>query len=107
MSNGTPLFTGTSEETQLDTIFRHLGTPNETVFPGIAELPDWRENFTQYPTPNGLAGLVPKLGQTGIELLQMMLVYDPSQRITAQEARHHAFFDSLPENLRKIGSDMS
>ena len=45
MVNGTPLFKGTSEETQLDTIFRHLGTPNESTFPGISELPDWRDNF--------------------------------------------------------------
>lgn len=107
MVNGTPLFTGTSEDTQLDTIFRHLGTPSEATFPGISELPDWRENFTQYPAPNGLAGLVPKLEKVGVELLERMLVYDPLQRITAQEARHHAFFDSLPEPLRKIGSDMS
>jgi len=42
MVNGAPLFTGTSEENQLDTIFRMLGTPNETSFPGFSELPDYK-----------------------------------------------------------------
>jgi hypothetical protein len=36
-----------------------------------------------------------------------MLVYDPAKRITAQDARSHPFFDSLPESLKKLGSDMS
>lgn len=107
MVNGSPLFTGTSEETQLETIFRHLGTPNEITFPGISELPDWRDNFAVYPAPQGLKGLVPKLEQSGVDLLESMLIYDPTQRITAQEARHHSFFDSLPEPLRKFGNDMT
>jgi len=108
MVNGSPLFTGTSEEVQLDTIFRHLGTPSEATFPGITELPDWRDNFPSYPMPQGgLRSLVPKLEPSGVQLLECMLVYDPSRRITAQDARNHPFFDSIPESLRKIGSDMS
>ena len=35
MVTGSPLFTGTSEETQLDTIFRLLGTPDPSIYPGI------------------------------------------------------------------------
>ncbi len=108
MVNGTPLFKGTSEDTQLDTIFRHLGTPNEATFPGISELPDWRDNFPVYPSPaDGLHSLVPKLDADGLSLLQSMLVYDPAQRITAQNARTHKFFTSIPESLRNIGNDMN
>jgi cyclin-dependent kinase len=108
MVNGSPLFTGTSEEVQLDTIFRHLGTPSEATFPGVSELPDWRDNFPAYPAPaGGLRSLVPKLEPTGLQLLENMLVYDPSKRITAQDARNHPFFDSLPAALKKVGSDMS
>jgi hypothetical protein len=36
-----------------------------------------------------------------------MLVYDPAQRITAQDARRHAYFNSLPENIKRIGNDMT
>ena len=35
MVTGSPLFTGTSEETQLDIIFRCLGTPDPSIYPGI------------------------------------------------------------------------
>ncbi len=38
MVTGTPLFTGTSEETQLDTIFRSLGTPDPSIYPGTHSL---------------------------------------------------------------------
>ena len=107
MVNGIPLFTGTSEETQLDTIFRHLGTPDETRYPGIAELPDWKPDFQVYAGPESLHHLVPKLEPSGVELLHLMLTYDPAQRITAQEARKHSFFDDLPENLRMFGDDMA
>jgi cyclin-dependent kinase len=107
MVNGSPLFTGTSEETQLDTIFRHLGTPDESVFPGISELPDWRPDFPVYPAPDSLSVFVPTLDQAGVHLLSSMLVYDPARRITAQEARHHHYFDDLPEALRRVGNDMS
>jgi cyclin-dependent kinase len=107
MVNGTPLFTGTSDQTQLTTIFQHLGTPTELTFPGISELPEWKDDFEFYPPPPSLHFLVPKLDEDGVDLLSLMLVYDPSKRITAQDARHHAFFKSLPELLRQVGDDMS
>ena len=107
MVNGTPLFKGTSEETQLDIIFRHLGTPNESNFPGLRELPDWKDTFANYPSPSSLHDLVPKLDIDGVDLLTQMLIYDPALRITAQNARQHRFFDSLPEPLKNAGNDMS
>ena len=106
MVNGTPLFKGTSEETQLDTIFRHLGTPNEQTYPGIHELPDWKDTFPAYPAPASLRSFVPNLDNDGVDLLESMLVYDPAKRITAQLARSHSFFASIPESLRNAGSDM-
>lgn len=107
MVNGSPLFKGTSEETQLDTIFRFLGTPNEGTFPGLHELPDWKDTYPSYPEPLSLQPLVPKLDADGVDLLAQMLVYDPTRRISAQEARKHPFFDSIPASLRNAGSDMS
>lgn len=107
MVNGTPLFTGTSEESQLETIFRNLGTPDETIFPGLSDLPEKRSDLPFYPTPPSIQHLVPNLDLIGVDLLQQMLRYDPAQRITAQRARDHAYFASLPENLKRIGNDMS
>jgi cyclin-dependent kinase len=110
MVNGTPLFTGTSEESQLETIFRHLGTPDETTFPGMSELSGGAAKIADlqhYPTPSSLQHLVPKLDPIGVDLLQLMLMYDPARRITAQDARRHAFFNSLPDNIKRIGNEMA
>lgn len=107
MVNGVPLFKGSSEESQLDLVFRHLGTPTEATFPGVSDLPDWRDNFPVYPKPENLHSLVPKLDEEGLDLLQAMLLYDPAKRITAQQAKLHPFFSAIPETLRNVGNDMS
>jgi serine/threonine protein kinase len=103
MVNGKPPFVGSSEETQLDLIFRHLGTPSEATFPGISELPDWRDTFQQYPAPESLQPLVPTLEPAGVELLADLLTYDPARRISAEEARTHRYFDDLPYGVKKVG----
>jgi cyclin-dependent kinase len=111
MVTGKPLFSGTSEAVQLDTIFRHLGTPTEASFPGVSQLPDWKEDFPQYPGPShprdGLLKLVPSLESAGVDLLTSMLIYDPTERITAQDARHHEYFTGLPSSLRSVGNDLT
>jgi cyclin-dependent kinase len=107
MVNGVPLFTGTSEESQLDTIFRYLGTPDETIYPGISELPDWKADFHVYESPTSLKFLAPRLDDLGLDLMKRMLIYDPSNRITAQEARQHEYFNDIPDSLRKIGDNMT
>jgi len=42
MLNQKPLFPGSSEQDQLKKIFKLMGTPDATKWPGIAELPDWK-----------------------------------------------------------------
>lgn len=109
MVNGKPLFTGSSEETQLDLIFQSLGTPDEITYPTVSQLPEWKHDFRKYPTPDNLQHLVPNLPplSSGVDLLQRMLIYDPAKRITAQEARQHEYFNDIPDSLRKIGQDMT
>lgn len=93
MANGRPLVAGTSEADQLDKIFRLLGTPTLSDYPGIVDLPDYTPDLPPYPPPRGgLASLVPTLDPTGVDLLNKMLQYDPARRITAQEALEHPFF---------------
>lgn len=95
MVNGTPLFTGTSQESQLDTMFQQLGTPTERVFPGMMELPEAREDWVVYPTPDSLQALVPALDPVGVDLLQQMLKFDPSRRICADDALKHPWLKDL------------
>ena len=48
MANGRPLIAGTSEEDQLDRIFRLLGTPQPSRdYPGIVDLPEWPAPYQQ------------------------------------------------------------
>jgi cyclin-dependent kinase len=111
MVNGSPIFTGTTEETQLEAIFRILGRP-EVSYPGITELPGWREDLLsdikdgpKKEAKNLEQMLEAKnLNEEGIDLVKKLLLYDPSRRITAQEARKHVYFDDLPEQVKMIGS---
>jgi len=92
-----PLFPGDSEIDQLFKIFRVLGTPTEATWPDITNselFPDFKPSFPQWEAQN-LAELVPGLDELGIDLLQKMLIYEPSKRISAKEMLKHPYFDDL------------
>ena len=104
MLNGRPLFLGANEADQLDQIFRALGTPDVSSYPGLAELPDFAPaSYKRYPAPDSLAHLVPGLAPAGVDLLSRMLRFDPAQRISAREALEHPFFAELPPAMRAGG----
>lgn len=72
MINGKPLFPGTNTDSQLDLIFRTLGTPDERIFPTIHDLPLYNPAaLRQYPAPESLQVLVPDLDPAGVELLSV------------------------------------
>jgi cyclin-dependent kinase 2 len=53
MVNGRPLFPGDSEIDELFRVFRNLGTPNEEVWPGVSNLPDFKVSNIFFPSfPN-------------------------------------------------------
>ena len=43
-----PLFPGDSEIDQLFRIFRTLGTPNDAMWPGVTQLPDYNPMFPKW-----------------------------------------------------------
>ncbi|CAG2122812.1 unnamed protein product, partial [Medioppia subpectinata] len=45
MANKNPLFHGDSEIDQLFRIFRTLGTPDEECWPGVTQMPDYKQSF--------------------------------------------------------------
>lgn len=99
MAENKPLLPGGNTEIgQLYKTFQLFGTPNEQVWPGVSELPDYERNFPQW-TAKPLSEEVPSLDANGIDLLAKMMIYDPNCRISAKVALNHPYFGSLDKSL--------
>lgn len=86
-----PLFPGTSEIDQIACIYKVLGSPMPATWPqGLALAAGLGVTFEPTP-PQKLALLIPQASSSAIDLLSRMLVWDPSKRISAQEALQHPF----------------
>lgn len=93
-----PLFHGDSEIDQLFRIFRTMTTPTEETWPGVSSLPDYKPTFPNWKT-NQLAQSVKQLDNIGLDLLQIMLTYDPATRVSAKEALNHPYFSDLDKSV--------
>ena len=62
------MFPGDSEIDQLFRIFRTLGTPDESVWPGVTSMPDYKPSFPKWAVQD-LAKVVPPLDEDGRDLL--------------------------------------
>ncbi|XP_014259084.1 cyclin-dependent kinase 2-like [Cimex lectularius] len=89
-----PLFPGDSEIDQLFRIFRTLGTPNEEVWPGVTKLPDYKPLFPQWESQT-VDDYVCQLDKLPKHLLERLITYDPSKRISAKRALKHKFFKDV------------
>ncbi|XP_054714916.1 cyclin-dependent kinase 11B-like isoform X2 [Uloborus diversus] len=95
-----PLFPGKSEIDQLNRIFKDLGTPSEKIWPGYSELPLVKKvTFTEYPYNNLRSRFGHNFTDLGFDLLNRFLTYNPTRRITAEEARKHEFFNEKPKPI--------
>ncbi|KAI9341886.1 protein serine/threonine kinase [Obelidium mucronatum] len=94
MASGRALFPGQSVRDQLLKIFKLMGTPNESTWPKIAELPEYKSDFPIYEKGN-IAEMVPKLDHHGIDLLLKLLEYVPEKRISAEAALQHPYFEGF------------
>ncbi|XP_015182043.1 PREDICTED: cyclin-dependent kinase 4-like isoform X2 [Polistes dominula] len=84
-----PLFPGTSEGDQLDRIFQIIGTPRIEEWPENVSL-GW--NAFPYRRPKPLGEVVPNLAESGLDLLQKLLTFNPHYRLTAYQALRHRYF---------------
>jgi len=101
MVNGRPLFPGNADADQLQKIFKVLGTPSDTTWPTITELPDWKPDFPQYE-PQPWLSIVPNLDPTGVDLLSKMLQYYPDRRVLGKLAMEHEYFRGLSEAIKNM-----
>lgn len=105
MINQRPLFPGDSEIDEIFKIFRLLGTPTAETWPGVQELPDYKECFPKW-NPKPLHEIVSTLDPIGLDLLSHMLRYEPSRRITARAALTHKYFADI-DQLYKANMPLS
>ncbi|KAG0747794.1 hypothetical protein G6F57_003897 [Rhizopus arrhizus] len=94
MYTGRPLFPGTTNEDQLQKIFRILGTPSEQTWPGISQLSEYKQPHVIYPQQN-ITQVLPNIDVCGLDLLNRMLQYQPQLRISAKDALNHSYFAEL------------
>ena len=97
---GNPLFNGRAEIDQLHKIFKLLGTPNDKIWPEFSSLPSVEKvTFAEQPY-NKLRQKFPRdttgLSDSGFELLNRLLTYDPAKRFTCAAALEHPFFSEYP-----------
>lgn len=87
------MFQGDSEIDQLYRIFRQFGTPDDTVWRNIRQLPDYKESFPKWERQ-----MMPHRfysDEDANDLFQHMTKYDPDQRISARDALQHRYFDNV------------
>lgn len=87
-----PLFPGDSEIDQLYRIFRTMSTPDEDNWPGVSQLPDYKRTFPRWeaqPIPEEIVRF------KAHDLFEQLMVYDPTQRISALNAMTLPYFDDV------------
>ena len=97
MIMGCPLLPGDSEIDQLYKIFRQFGTPNENIWPGVTSFTDWNDRYPKWYLCDFHKNIQKNVDPLGHELLEMFLLYNPSDRISAKDALEHPYFDGLNE----------
>ncbi|KAG8218794.1 kinase-like domain-containing protein [Butyriboletus roseoflavus] len=95
MISGVPLFRGRDNQDQLLHIMRIIGTPDDRVLRKIAtDSPEITiKQYPKYPKIS-FQQVLPKASPQAIDLLERLLQFDPSKRITATEALSHPYFTS-------------
>ncbi|XP_059276814.1 cyclin-dependent kinase F-1-like [Lycium ferocissimum] len=92
-----PLFPGNSDIDQLGRIFSVLGNLSEEVWPGCADLPDYKIiSFGKVDKPTGLEACLSNRSTDEILLVKKLLCFDPAGRATAMELLHDKYLNEAP-----------
>ncbi|PIO65063.1 hypothetical protein TELCIR_13282 [Teladorsagia circumcincta] len=89
------LFRSDSEIDQLFQTFRLLGTPTEKQWHGVMKMPEFKARFPKWKKNVLGEKLRPYCDNQMINLIQAMLKYDPSLRISMKGALNHPYFNDI------------
>ncbi|KAF6762283.1 CMGC/CDK/CRK7 protein kinase [Ephemerocybe angulata] len=88
-----PVFQGNDEINQLQVIFKILGTPTPDRWLGLLNLPWYELVKPREALPNRFRDLFSKwMSPAALDLAERLLTYDPSQRVSAQDAMDAPYF---------------
>ncbi|KAM7277466.1 hypothetical protein ACFE04_019332 [Oxalis oulophora] len=96
--NGKPILPGKDEKEQILKIYDLCGFPDETIWPGVTKFP-WYNNYKPLKNPKRRVREVFRhFDRHALDLLDKMLMLDPSKRISAKDALDAEYFwtDPLP-----------
>lgn len=88
------LFPGKNYLHQLDLILDVLGTPSENQIKGCEKAKTYLKGLPHRQQRN-LRSLFPTASPQALDLLSKMLKFDPTERITVDEALEHPYLESL------------
>lgn len=97
-----PILPGDNEIDQIQKIFYFLGAPTVRIWPSVVDLPlvvENKVNLNYYQVKyqyNNIKLLFPSISDEGFDLMNRLLAYDPSKRMTAREGLRHAYFFTKP-----------
>jgi len=93
MATGMPLFAGDSEIDTIFKVFQKLGTPSTEQWPGLSDLPEFKANFPKWPARGwaNIRNTLAQVGPDGIDLLERLMQYDPTMRLSARRALQHQY----------------
>uniref|UniRef100_A0A3Q1EGX7 cyclin-dependent kinase n=1 Tax=Acanthochromis polyacanthus TaxID=80966 RepID=A0A3Q1EGX7_9TELE len=102
MATGRPLFPGSTVEEELHFIFKLLGTPTESSWPGISSNEEFVSfNYPQYRAER-LSNHTPRLSSDGVELLSKFLQFEGKKRVSADHAMSHRYFSHLGNRVMSL-----
>ncbi|XP_023661790.1 cyclin-dependent kinase 15 isoform X2 [Paramormyrops kingsleyae] len=111
MLQGAPAFPGVADAfEQLQKIWAVLGVPTEETWPGVSELPNHKPEWFLPCEPQQFRNVWKRLGQLPYkteDLAQLLLRPAPRDRIPAQDALLHPYFNTLPPPLMHLRDTVS
>ncbi|XP_052834552.1 cyclin-dependent kinase 7 isoform X1 [Octopus bimaculoides] len=97
-----PFLPGETDLDQLTRIFQAMGTPTETTWPAMKELPDYIQ-FKEFP-PNPLSSIFTAASDDLLDLMAELLKMDPLKRATTEKALQMPYFSNQP--APSLGTDL-
>jgi len=103
MASGRPLFQGDSEIGTMFKIFHILGTPTESLWPGVSQLPFFMQHCPMWqPNFSALCRQYPNFPRGFMYLVRSTLNYMPQARPSARKLLGHTMFWDIRFELEAI-----